>query len=135
MYNNIDSVQFCLWRYLNKNKCFMQHYWARITSCSGIIKWFAFSPPASQVSLRESYVFRAVNTQRLQIVRTDRAGMMNDVIIQLKAYIMSFVQKIPFDSDRHKTCEKDVVGIVSFDLIGFLPSNHIIILNWHSRVF
>ena len=80
-------------------------------------------------------MFRAVNTQRLQIVRTDRAGMMNDVIIQLKAYIMSSVQKIPFDSDRHKTCEKDVVGIVSFDLIGFLPSNHIIILNWHSRVF
>ena len=80
-------------------------------------------------------MFRAVNTPRLQIVRTDRAGMMNDVIIQLKAYIMSFVQKIPFDSDRRKTCEKDVVGIVTFDLIGLLASNHIIILKWHTRVF
>ena len=48
---------------------------------------------------------------------------------------MSFVQKIPFDSDRHKRCEKDVVGIVSFDLIALLPSNHIIILKWHTRVF
>ena len=30
---------------------------------------------------------------------------------------MSFVKK--------KTCEKDVVGIVTFDLIGLLPTNHI----------
>ena len=48
---------------------------------------------------------------------------------------MSFVQKIPFDSDCHKRCEKDVVGIVSFDLIALLPSNHIMILKWHTRVF
>ena len=86
VYNNIDSVQLCLWRYLNKNKCFIQHYWAHITSCSGIIKWFAFSTLASQASLRESHVFRAVNAPRLQILRIDRAGMMNDVIIQLKAH-------------------------------------------------
>ena len=58
-------------------------------------------------------MFRAVNTQRLQIVRTDRAGMMNDVIIQLKAYIMSFVQKIPFDSYCYKTDEKDVVAVIT----------------------
>ena len=31
-------------------------------------------------------VFRAINSPRLQIVRIDRAGMMNDVIIQLKAH-------------------------------------------------
>ena len=48
---------------------------------------------------------------------------------------MSFVQKIHFDSDRHKTCEKGVVGIVTFDLIALLPSNDIIILKWHTRVF
>ena len=48
---------------------------------------------------------------------------------------MSFVQKIPLDSHRHKTCEKDVVGIVTFDLIGLLASNHIIISKWRTRVF
>ena len=32
--------------------------------------------------------------------------------------MMSFVEK--------KTCEKDVVGIVTFDLIGLLPTNQII---------
>ena len=31
--------------------------------------------------------------------------------------------------------EKDIVGIVIFDLIGFLPTNHIIILQWHTRVY
>ena len=30
----------------------------------------------------------------------------------------------------HKTHKKDVVGIVTFDLIGLLPTNHII-LQWH----
>ena len=134
VYKNIDSVQFCLSRYLNKNKCFVQHYWARITSCSGITKWFAFFPPASQASLQESQVFRAVNPPGLQIVGIDRAGMMNDVIIQLKAHNV-ICAKIPFDSHRHKTCEQDVVGIVTFDLNGLLPSDHIIILKWLTRVF
>ena len=31
--------------------------------------------------------------------------------------------------------EKDIVGIVIFDLIGFLPINHIIILQWHTGVY
>ena len=32
--------------------------------------------------------------------------------------------------------EKDIVGIVIFDLIGFLPTNHIfIILQWHTGVY
>ena len=35
----------------------------------------------------------------------------------------------------HKTWEKDVVGIVTFDLIGLLPTNHIIILQWHVGVY
>ena len=53
---------------------------------------------------------RAVNPQRLQILRIDREGMnRHDVICAKK-----------------KTCEKDVVGIVTFDLIGLLPTNHII---------
>ena len=33
--------------------------------------------------------------------------------------MMSFAKK-------KKTCEKDVVGIVTFDLTGLLPTNHII---------
>ena len=39
---------------------------------------------------------------------------------------------------KKKTLEKDVVGIVTFDLTGLLPTNHIIayITNsiWHIRV-
>ena len=35
----------------------------------------------------------------------------------------------------HKTCEKDVVGVVTFDLIGLLPTNHINILQWHVGVY
>jgi len=31
--------------------------------------------------------------------------------------------------------EKDIVGIVIFDLIGFLLTNHIIILQWHTGVY
>ena len=31
--------------------------------------------------------------------------------------------------------EKDIVGIVIFDLIGFLPTNHIFTLLWHTRVY
>ena len=42
----------------------------------------------------------------------------------------SFVQKIPVDSDRHEFVmtqngEKDVVGIVMFNLIGLLPTNRV----------
>ena len=48
----------------------------------------------------------------------------------------SFVQKILVASNRHKTCEKDVVGIVTFDLIGLLPTNYIIIkLQGHTEVY
>ena len=44
----------------------------------------------------------------------------------------SFVQPITTNLRWHETHEKDVVGIVTFDLIGLLPTNHIIIkLPWH----
>ena len=80
MYNNIDSVQFCLWRYLNKNKRFMQHYWAHL--------------PLAQVSPSDLHfplwpvnlLCEKVMCPHLQILRIDRAGMMNDVIMQLKAH-------------------------------------------------
>ena len=37
---------------------------------------------------------------------------------------------------KKKKREKDVVGIITFDLIGLLPTNHIIaILQWHTGVF
>ena len=51
----------------------------------------------------------------------------------------SFVQKnITVDSDRREfvmtqNMPKDVVGTVTFDLIGLLPTNHIIILLWYTR--
>ena len=32
-------------------------------------------------------------------------------------------------------CGKDVVGIVTFDLIGLLPTNQIIILQWDTGVY
>ena len=35
----------------------------------------------------------------------------------------------------HKTREKDVVGIVTFDLIVLLPTNHIIILQRHTGFY
>ena len=50
----------------------------------------------------------------LQILRIDREGMIDDVIAW---HMTSFVQK---------KREKDVVGIITFDLIGLLPTNHII---------
>ena len=31
--------------------------------------------------------------------------------------------------------EKGIVGIVIFDLIAFLPTNHIIIFQWHTGVY
>ena len=44
----------------------------------------------------------------------------------------SFVQPITTNLRWHKTHEKDDVGIVTFDLIGLLLTNHIIIkLPWH----
>ena len=52
----------------------------------------------------------------------------------------SCVQKMLLDSDHHEfgmtqMCEKDVVGIVTFDLIGLLPTNHFNILQWHVGVY
>ena len=35
---------------------------------------------------------------------------------------------------KKKTCKKDVVGIVTFDLIGLLPTNHIIAYKYNGRV-
>ena len=39
-------------------------------------------------------------------------------------------------SSVEKAHEKDVVGIVTFDLTGLLPTNHILlhILHWHTEV-
>ena len=46
--------------------------------------------------------------------------------------MMSLVQKILVDSvmnfQWHKMNKKDVVGMITFGLIGVLPANHIIIL-------
>ena len=58
---------------------------------------------------------RNVNPPRLQILRIDGEAMIDDVIMH--------------GTLRHlwkKTREKDVVGIVTFDLTGLLTTNHII---------
>ena len=58
---------------------------------------------------------RTVNPPRLQILRIDGEAMIDDVIMH--------------GTLRHlwkKTHEKDVVGIVTFDLTGLLTTNHII---------
>lgn len=53
--------------------------------------------------------------------------------------MMSLVQKILVDSvmnlQWHKMNKKDVVGVITFGLIGVLPTNHIIILQWHTRFY
>ena len=49
---------------------------------------------------------------RLQILRIDGEGMINDVITHAERDV--FVRR-----------EIDVVGIATFDLIGLLPTNHI----------
>ena len=59
---------------------------------------------------------RAVNPPRLQILRIYAIGMINDVIMQMAHDVIC----------GEKTREKDVVGIVTFDLISLLPTNHII---------
>ena len=59
---------------------------------------------------------RAVNPSCLQILRIDGKGMINDVIMTTAHDITC----------KKKLCEKDVVGIVTFDLIGLLHTNHII---------
>ena len=59
---------------------------------------------------------RAVNPPHLQILRTDMEWVMDDVIMQ--AHDVIFWKK--------KTHKKDVVFIVTFDLIGLLSTNHII---------
>ena len=51
----------------------------------------------------------------------------------LKFQTEIFVEwKAPFISP--KTCEKDVVGIVTFDLIGLLATNHIIAYNYFNGI-
>ena len=53
-----------------------------------------------------------------------------------------FEQKIFVDSDRHEfasamtqNARKDVVGIVTFDLVGFTSHQYIIILQWYSGFY
>ena len=60
---------------------------------------------------------RAVNPPLLQILRIDGQWVIDDVIMQ--GTWCPFLQK-------KKTREKDVVLIVTFYLIGLLPTNHII---------
>ena len=51
-----------------------------------------------------------------------------------------FVHKIFVDSDRHEfamtqNSRKDVVGIVTFDLVGFTSHQFIIILQWYNGFY
>ena len=73
----------------------------------------SYTPPWNLL-LIDTVDARAVNPPRLQILRIDGEGMITDIIMH-RAH--DFICK-----KRHK---KDVVGIVTFDLIGLLPTNHI----------
>ena len=55
----------------------------------------------------------AVNPPHLQILRTDGESIIDDIIMHGTYFIC-----------EKKTREKDVVGIVTFDLMGSLPINH-----------
>ena len=80
MYNNIDSVQFCLWRYLNKNKCLCN-------IIEPILPLAQVSPSDLHFPLWPvNLLCEKVMCPCLQILSIDRAGMMNDVIMQLKAH-------------------------------------------------
>ena len=56
---------------------------------------------------------RAVNPSCLQILRIDGKGMINDLIMTTAHDIIC----------EKKTAQKDVVGIVTFDLINWLTSH------------
>ena len=68
------------------------------------------------LSKLENKICRAVNPLRLQELRIDGEGMINDVIMQTTHDVIY----------KKKRQEKDVVGIVTFDLISLLSTNHII---------
>ena len=76
---------------------------------------------------------QAVNPQRLQILEDDRWR-------HNARHMTSFVQKYSFtpivtNLRSHKTCEKDVVGIVTFDLIGLLPTKRPIALLYYIMAY
>ena len=60
---------------------------------------------------------RAVNPPRLQILRIEGVGMIGDVIMH---------GTLRHLCKKKRTREKDVVGIVTFDLTGLNPINHIV---------
>ena len=67
------------------------------------------------ITLLTFHLHRDVYPPCLQILRIDGGGMINDIIMHT-----------PHDVICKKTREKDVVGIVTFDLIGLLCTNNII---------
>ena len=74
------------------------------------------------------------------MLRIDREEMIDDVKThsawrQLGKTRDLGTRLIVTHSRWHKACENDDVGIVTFDLIGLLPTNHIIILQWHTGVY
>ena len=50
-----------------------------------------------------------------QILRIDGEEMINDIIMHTAHDVIC---------EKKKNMKKDVVGIVTFDLIGLLPTNH-----------
>ena len=74
------------------------------------------------------------------MLRIDREGMIDDVIThsawrQLGKTRDLGTRLIVTHSQLHKACENGDVGIVTFDLISLFPTNHIIILQWRTRVY
>ena len=89
--------------------------------------WWATEPLSHWTP---SHFCRAVNPPLLEILRIDREGMIDDVITfntwrHLRKKDTRWLRSSRICDDA-KCAKKDVVGIVTFDLIGLLPTNHII---------
>ena len=64
---------------------------------------------------------RAVNPQTFQVLRIDRNGIIDDVILRLL-----LTKKVHDHTTWEKVKKKVDIGIATLDLIGLYPTNHII---------
>ena len=77
----------------------------------------------------------------LQLLRIDKVLMIGDVITHVtqdqlcKTFGDLGSRLIVTNLWWHKMHENNVVGVVTFHVIGLLPTNHIIILQWHTGVY
>ena len=130
------------WGFCSQKNCYGSTISERERSCDALV-----SKPEYHISVR-SWYFTGLSTPppppptppfppRLQILRIVRElveGIMDDIIANdtwrhlCKKYSLT---PITTNLRWYKTREKDVVGIVTFDLTGLLPTK----LLWHTGVY